>query len=141
MSVITFFAILALSLIGLLHFYWALGGEVGMDIAVPTKDGKRLINPGKMAAVIVGIALFGFAMIAYVLYFYDLSSSSYREYFIISGWILSGIFTLRGIGEFNAVGLFKKIKSSEFAYYDTRFYTPFALSIGMVFGLLTYRVY
>lgn len=141
MTIITILSILALSLIGLLHFYWALGGKVGMDIAVPTKDGNRLINPGKTATVIVGVALFGFAMIAYVLYFYDLSSSSYREYFIISGWILSGIFTLRGIGEFNAVGLFKKIKSSEFAYYDTRFYTPFALSMGLVFAFLVYRVY
>jgi hypothetical protein len=140
MSVITIFAILALSLIGLLHFYWALGGEVGMDIAVPTLDGKRLINPGKIAALIVGMALFGFAFIAYILYFYDLSLSTYREYFIISGWILSGIFTLRGIGEFNAVGLFKKIKSSEFAYYDTRFYTPFALAMGLIFATLVYRV-
>jgi len=140
MTVITILSILALSLIGLLHFYWAMGGEAGMDIAVPTKDGNRLINPGKIATVIVGIALFGFAYIAYILYFYDLSSSAYRDYFIICGWILSGIFTLRGIGEFNAVGLFKKIKSSEFAYYDTRFYTPFALLMGMVFALLVSRV-
>ena len=139
MTAITILTIFALCLIGVLHFYWALGGKIGMDIAVPTKDGNRLINPGKIATVIVGIALFGFAYIAYVLYFYDLTSSSYREYFIISGWILSGIFTLRGIGEFNAVGLFKKIKSSEFAYYDTRFYTPFALSMGLIFALLASR--
>ncbi|MGZ5209244.1 MAG: hypothetical protein ACXWB0_09530, partial [Sulfuricurvum sp.] len=66
--------------------------------------------------MIVGIALFGFALVAYMLYFYDFSSSSCRDYFIISGWILSGIFILRGVGEFNAVGLFKKIKSSKFAY-------------------------
>lgn len=139
MSTITILAILALSLIGLLHFYWALGGEVGMDITIPTKDGKSLINPGKIATVVVGVALFGFAFIAYILYFYDLSLSPYREYFIISGWILSGIFILRGIGEFQVIGLFKKIKSSEFAYYDTRFYTPFALSMGLIFAVLAYR--
>ncbi|MFH0710861.1 MAG: DUF3995 domain-containing protein [Pseudomonadota bacterium] len=139
MSVITILTIVTLSLIGLLHFYWALGGVIGMDIAVPTENGQRLINPGKFAAVIVGIALFGFAFVACMLYFYDLSSSPYRDYFIICGWILSGIFTFRGIGEFNAVGLFKKIKSSEFAYYDTRFYTPFALSMGFVFAALAYR--
>ncbi len=139
MSVITIFAIVALSLIGLLHFYWAMGGVIGMDIAVPTENGARLINPGKIAAVIVGIALFGFAFVAYSLCFYDLSSSPFRDYFIIIGWILSGIFTLRGIGEFNAVGLFKKIKSSKFAYYDTRFYTPFALAMGLVFAVLAYE--
>lgn len=140
MTIITILAILALSLIGLLHFYWALGGKIGIDIAIPTENDKPLFNPGKVATVMVGIALVGFALVAYLLYFYDLSSSHYRDYFIISGWILSGIFTLRGIGEFNAVGLFKKIKSSEFAYYDTRFYTPFALSMGLVFAALAYRV-
>ncbi|MDP3302377.1 MAG: DUF3995 domain-containing protein [Sulfuricurvum sp.] len=140
MSVITILAILALILIGLLHFYLAFGGVIGIDIAIPTEDDKPLFNPGKVATVIVGIVLFGFAFVAYMLYFYDLSSSYYRDYFIISGWILSGIFTLRGIGEFNAVGLFKKIKSSKFAYFDTRFYTPFALSMGLVFAVLAYRV-
>jgi len=140
MSVITILTIVALCLIGLLHFYWALGGVIGLDKAIPTEGGKPLINPGKVAIVMVGTALFGFAFVAYILYFYDLSSSYYRDYFIISGWILSGIFILRGIGEFNTVGLFKKIKSSEFAYYDTRFYTPFSLSMGMVFAVLANRV-
>jgi len=140
MSAITILTIVALSLIGLLHFYWALGGVIGMTIAIPTEDGKPLINPGKVVTVIVGVALFGFALIAYLLYFYDFSSSLYRDYILNTGWILSGIFILRGIGEFNAVGLFKKIKSSEFAYYDTRVYTPFALSMGLVFATLAYRL-
>jgi len=140
MSVITILAILALSLIGLLHFYWGLGGVVGLDKPLPTEDGKPLINPGKIMTLTVGAALIGFASIAYLLHFYDLHSTSYRNYVLATGWVLSGIFTLRGIGEFNAVGLFKKIKSSEFAHYDTRFYTPFSLFIGMVFAVLAYRV-
>ena len=122
MSIIIFLVIIALCLIGLLHFYWALGGKFAALQVIPTENGKPLINPGKIAAVMVGLALFGFAFVAYMLYFYDLSTLHYRNYFIISGWILSSIFALRGIGEFNAVGLFKKIKSSEFAYYDTRVY-------------------
>lgn len=139
MIVITLLAVVALCLIGLLHFYWALGGTVGMDIAIPTENDKRLINPGKIATVTVGIALFGFALVAYLLCFYDLHSTSYRDYILKAGWILSGIFTLRGVGEFKAVGLFKKIKSSKFSYYDTRFYTPFALSMGLVFASLAYK--
>jgi hypothetical protein len=93
-SAITILAVTTLSLIGLLHFYWAMGGMIGMNISLPTEDGVRLMNPGKIATVIVGVALFGFAFIAYMLYFYDLSSSAYQDYFIISGWILSGIFIL-----------------------------------------------
>lgn len=138
MTIIVVLAILALSLVGLLHFYWALGGMKGIDIGIPTYENKRLINPGKLATVVVGFVVFGFAFIAYMLYFYDLSMSLYKNYFVIGGWIVSVIFSLRGIGEFNAVGLFKKIKSSEFAYYDTRFYTPFALAMGLVFAILAY---
>lgn len=139
MTTITILAIIALSLIGLLHFYWGFSGTVGLDKALPSENGKPLINPGKIMTLTVGAALIGFAGIAYLLHFYDLHSTSYRDYVLGAGWILSGIFTLRGIGEFNAVGLFKKIKSSEFAHYDTRFYTPFSLSMGMVFAALAYR--
>ncbi|HZF71438.1 DUF3995 domain-containing protein [Sulfuricurvum sp.] len=140
MSVITSLSIVALSLIGLLHFYWALGGKFAVKQAIPTKNGIPLIKPGKIATVSVGMALFGFALIAYMLYFYDLSFSPYHDYVVTSGWVLSGVFTLRAIGECNTVGLFKKIKSSEFAYYDTRLYTPFALTMGIVFAVLAYRV-
>lgn len=139
MTAITIFTIAALSLIGLLHFYWGLGGAIGRDYALPTENGKVLINPGKIMTLMVGAVLIGFAVIAYRLHFYDLRSISYRDSLIAMGWVLSGIFTLRGIGEFRAVGLFKKIKSSPFAHYDTRFYTPFSLSMGMVFAALAYR--
>ncbi|MDD5051268.1 MAG: DUF3995 domain-containing protein [Sulfuricurvum sp.] len=102
-------------------------------------NGERLINPGKIMTIVVGLVLFGFAFVAYVLYFRDLSSSFYRSYSIAIGWIISTIFILRSIGEFNTVGLFKKIKTSKFAYYDTRLYTPFAVSMGCIFAVLAYR--
>lgn len=139
MTILTVLTIIVLSLIGLVHLYWAFGGLIGLDMALPTQNGELLINPGKIATFIVGLALFGFALIAYLLHFYNLHSTLYRDYIIIIGWSLSGIFMLRGIGEFNAVGLFKKIKSSEFAYYDTYFYTPFALSMGILFAILAYE--
>lgn len=139
MSFITLLAISALCMIGVLHLYWAFGGTKGIDIALPTRNGERLINPGRTLTAWVGLMLFGFAFVAYSLFFDDLSSSCCRDYCIVGGWIISAIFTLRGIGEFNAVGMFKKIKSSEFAYYDTRLYTPFALSMGVIFAVLAYR--
>ncbi|RUM63417.1 MAG: hypothetical protein DSZ04_05455 [Sulfurimonas sp.] len=37
------------------------------------------------------------------------------------------IFFLRFIGNFNAVGLFKKIKSTTFAHYYTRYFMPLTL--------------
>jgi len=139
LSIITILAIIALCLIGILHFYWAFGGGRWADIAIPTMNGERLINPGKIMTAVVGLVLFGFAFVAYVLCFLDLSSSLYRPHWITIGWVISVIFTLRSIGEFNTVGLFKKIKTTSFAFYDTRLYTPFAGSMGFIFAILAYR--
>lgn len=139
MDFITILTIITLIIAGLFHFYWAFGGDIGIDKVIPTKDGKALLNPGKLLTLIVGLVLFGFALIAYLLNFHDLNSISYGKYIIYSGWFLSGIFIIRAIGDFNAVGFFKKIKSTEFAKFDTKYFAPLTLCWSIVFAVLTYQ--
>ena len=43
--------------------------------------------------------------------------------------IIPGLFVLRSIGDFKYAGLFKKIKNTEFAKMDTKFFTPLCLLI------------
>ena len=141
MNIIITITIIALIIMGVFHFYWVLGGKVGLDKALPTKDGKLLLNPNKILTAIVGIGLIGFAYIAYVLQFNDLSKMEYAQYYINIGWILSLIFIIRAIGEFNAVDFFKKIKGTPFALYDTKFFSPLSLVLGIIFAILTYKVF
>ncbi len=47
MDFIAFVTITTLVIAGIFHFYWALGGKIGLDRAIPTKDGKALLNPKK----------------------------------------------------------------------------------------------
>ena len=138
MTILTVIVITVLVLIGLVHFYWAFGGTVGMDKALPSINGKSLINPGKPLTFFVGMVMLGFSTVAYILQFYDVRDITYGDYIVYLGWMVSGIFILRAIGEFNTVGFFKKIRSSEFAIYDTKYYSPLCLFIGSAFTVLTY---
>ena len=121
--------------LGMIHFYWAFGGKAGLDRALPTKDGRRLINPGRFLTFLVGIFLSAFAFVAYLLRF----DGGVSDGTVYAGWALSALFFLRAVGDFNAVGFFKKIKSSDFAAYDTKYYSPFCVYFGLAFALLSYR--
>lgn len=132
MNFLSIVTIVVLILIAILHFYWSFGGKIGLSVALPTKDGKKLINPGKFLTFLVGIILMSFAYVTYILRFGDINSL-----YIYFGWIISFIFILRAVGDFNAVGFFKKIKSTEFAIYDTRYFSPLSLYLGVVLATLS----
>jgi len=138
MIIISIAVIILLTGLGLLHFYWAFGGQKGLRKAVPEIDGTPTIDPGPVAIVFVGLALLSFSALTFLLAFYDLTSIPYGSYAVYFGWLLAAIFTLRAIGDFKLVGFFKRIKSSEFATYDTKYYSPLCLSLGLFFSLLSY---
>jgi len=128
------FNIVLLSIISLFHFYWAFGGALGLDVVLPMKDGINIFTPGKISTFCVGLLTLGFAFVLYILQF----TSSPSVAFIYAGWLISGIFILRAIGEFDAIGFFKKVKDSKFAKYDTLYYSPLVLFMGLCFLSITY---
>jgi len=117
------------------HFYWGIGGKMGIDLVIPKKGNIPMFNPGKLLTLFVALLSLGFALVFYLLYFDVFLSSE----LIYVGWMISGLFVLRSIGEFNAVGFFKKIKHSEFAKYDTRFFSPLCLLLGLGSAMITYQ--
>jgi len=140
MDLIAAITVLTLLIMGVFHFYWSLGGLVGLDKALPTKNGKLLLNPSKPLTFFVGIILLIFAYIAYALQFYDFSIVGGSDLYRFSGLFLSTIFILRAVGEFSLVGFFKKVKNTEFAIYDTKYFSPLCLVLGIVFAILVYKV-
>ncbi|UFS63485.1 DUF3995 domain-containing protein [Sulfurimonas sp. HSL-3221] len=135
MTLIVLAAITLLIVTALFHIYWAFGGEAGLNRALPTKDGKRLLNPGRLLTFAVALLLFGCAFVAYALYV----DASPAKPLLTAGWVLSILFILRAVGDFNAVGFFKKINATDFAAYDTQYFSPLCLSLGMLFALLSSR--
>jgi len=123
------FMLLAITLI---HFYWALGGKYGLDKALPIDaKGNRLLDPNKFMIYIMSFILLGFTYIGYKLYVNEISLWIMR-----TGWGLAILFFLRAIGDFNVVGLFKKVKNTKFSKYDTWVYIPLCLFISISFLLL-----
>ena len=119
-------------LLALIHFYWAVGGKFGLDYALPTDaKGNRLLNPSTFTTYVVGFILLGFAYVAYRLYIGDESTV-----IVYAGYGLSPLFFLRSVGDFNLVGLFKKVKNTAFAKYDTWVYVPLCLFISINFLFL-----
>ncbi len=139
MNLITLVTMTTLVIAGVFHFYWAFGGVFGLDKAIPTKDGEALLNPGKLLTLIVGFSILGFAWVAYILNFKDLSLISYSKQIVYAGWFLSGVFAIRSIGDFNMVGLFKKIKSTKFAEFDTKYFIPLTSFWSIAFAFIAYN--
>ena len=135
MEIIVVSSIFILILMGAFHFYWAFGGKFFLDKVLPTKGGKLLFSPGSFLTFIVGVVFIGFSYITYLLY-YSNKDSLYLQYL---GWALFLMFTLRAIGEFNLIGFFKKIKSTEFSQYDTKYFSPLFIYLALVFAILSYK--
>jgi hypothetical protein len=119
-----------------LHFYWGLGGKWGISISVPSnKQNKRILNPGPLACFVVCLALL--AMSIFILTEAKIINIQLR------GWLddfglcaIAAIFLLRAIGEFNYVGFFKRIKGTNFADADTRYFSPLCIVISLLVSLL-----
>ena len=123
---------LILFIIALIHFYWALGGEYGLDKALPTNSqGDRLLNPSRFMTYIMGFILLGFTYVGYKLYLNETSL-----WIVRAGWGLAILFFLRAVGDFNVVGIFKKVRDTEFAKYDTWVYVPLCVLISFNFLVL-----
>lgn len=134
--IITLLLVLIFLFLSSIHFYWAFGGKWGTDGVYPSKaDGSSMRPPSVAATLIVAIVLLIFAL------FYMIKGEFLSIHIPLwidkNGlWILTGIFILRAIGDFNYLGFFKKVKNTKFAVNDTKYYSPLCLVIGILTLLL-----
>lgn len=127
-----------LLLISIIHVYWAFGGQWGLAVAVPERNGAKAFQPGRLATLIVALA-FGCMALFYVYKIGWLTSLNA----LVPNWLdrwglwsLAAVFLLRAVGDFRYVGFFKRVRQSRFARLDTRFYSPLCLLLCVNTGLL-----
>jgi len=115
--------------LSVIHLYWLLGGKWAIEAALPDKEnGEKLFYPSKKSTLIVALGLLFFGVFCLVygrVINFDLPVWL-RESMIS---VIIGIFLLRAIGDFRYVGLFRKIKGTQFADKDSRYFTPLCLLI------------
>jgi Protein of unknown function (DUF3995) len=121
-----------------IHIYWACGGKWWTDAVFPTiKNSNFPKMPGVIPTVIVAIVLFCFGL--FYLIKVDLVYIHLPYWLDRYGlWILASIFFIRAIGDFHYVGFFKKYKDSKFAHYDTKYYSPLCLVVGLLTMVLAF---
>lgn len=123
-----------LSIVALLHFYWAFGGLYGIHSAGPQLEGKKDFIPSKMMIFIVACLISALAVLAVLL---QVASFPFKELLVYLGYLVSFVFIARAIGDFKYVGFFKKMYDSRFAKKDTVYFSPLCLLLGLAFAALS----
>ena len=118
-------------LLSTLHFYWAAGGEWASDVVLPKNaSGNKMLHPTTLDCIVVALVLITFAF--YYLIKAELLRFTLPGWMLKFGyWIISGIFLLRSIGDFNYIGFTKRIRHTDFAVLDSRYFSPLCLLIAL----------
>jgi Protein of unknown function (DUF3995) len=113
------------------HFYWAMGGKVGFDVVLPSnREGSKALNPSKSITCIAALVFLGIA-IFYLIQGHLIDFSLPKLIKNYGLYALAGVLIIRAIGDFKYAGFFKKIKNTPFAEYDTTYYSPLCLYLGL----------
>lgn len=123
-----------LSVISLIHFYWAFGGLYGIHSAAPRLRGKGDFSPPKILTFIIACLIGGLSVLAVLL---EVAESPMRETLSYIGYVTALVFIIRSIGDFKYVGFFKRIYNSKFAKKDTIYFSPLCLLLGCAFFVLS----
>jgi hypothetical protein len=117
-------------LLSLLHVSWAFGGRLASGAVIPVVDGRPTLTPSRAMTLVVAGLLAAAALVVLV-----------RAGMLLTGFppllasiacsTLGAILVLRGIGEFRLVGLFKSVRGTAFANWDSWLYSPLALALGL----------
>jgi hypothetical protein len=118
---------LVFAVLAVIHVYWAFGPRGVTFAAIPTRpDGTATMNPGVLASLVVA------GLLATAAFLVGESGGWWepllpRTVRVIGTAGVAAVMALRGIGDFNYVGLFKRQRDSAFARNDTRYFTPLVL--------------
>jgi hypothetical protein len=119
-----------LAVLGLIHAFWAWRGVSGRSVAVPERAGRPLFAPSRGATLAVAGGLFGGALTL-------LAQAGLIWLPVPPAWprwgafALASVFALRAVGEFRYVGLFKQVRGTRFARWDTRLFTPLCIVMAL----------
>jgi hypothetical protein len=118
------------SLLCALHVAWAFGGKLASGAVIPVVEGRPALQPTRATTLVVAGLLAAAALVVLV-----------RAGVLLAGFppilasvacsTLGAILVLRGIGEFRLVGLFKSVRGTSFATWDSWLYSPLALALGL----------
>lgn len=109
--------------LGALHAYWAGGGRWGTDVAIPKRGGQPLFVPGPAGTLMVAVLLWAAGLV--FLGRVGLWGQWLPRWPFVAGtWTLVIVFGGRVVGGLRWFGLFKRVRGTPFAWWDTWLYVP-----------------
>jgi hypothetical protein len=120
-------ASLVLASLAAFHVYWAFGGRTGRVAAVPEVDGRALFSPSKTATLVVALLL----ALSAVIVVGGVDAWEPRVLFEIGCAGIAAVLLVRSIGDRRYIGLFKRLKGTDFARRDTWIYSPLCLVLAI----------
>lgn len=122
--------------LSLLHVYWAFGGVYDLGGVIPTKSNEsKVFKAPPFLTFLVAVFLFLVALVyadSAEVYKVSFLPEFLKEFGLI---IFASIFIIRAIGDFKYVGFFKKIKGTQFAKNDSKYFSPLCVFLGIA-GIL-----
>jgi len=123
------------------HLHWALGGKLGLAVSLPQRADDQpvlahLFALWRAAALCVALGLVVLAVLA-------LAQTKVLTLGLNAQWVrgalmLVGVaFIARALAWGRYVGLFKTLRTTRWARYDTRLYSPLFLILGASLLFLT----
>ena len=117
-----------LTMLGLIHVYWALRGVSGRSVALPERHGRPVFQPSRTGTLAVASGLFAAALMLLVrtgALWLPVPDAWPRW----GAWTLASLFALRAIGNFRYVGIFKRVTGTPFARWDSQLFVPLCILI------------
>lgn len=117
------------------HSYWAIGGKTGWSVSLPQRDDgapvmSSMIGWWRWGALGVALGLAGLALtlLAEVGAVRFTAFAGLRHALLI---LFAAACIARVLVPSRYVGFFKRLTTTRWAHYDTRFYSPLFLALGL----------
>ncbi|MFH1010066.1 MAG: DUF3995 domain-containing protein [bacterium] len=130
-------AVVILILLGILHVYWAAGGNAGKAAAIPTSAGLPVLNPSALGTALVALGLFAMATLPAVrVGLLEAPEVVVANKLVRGGaWLTAVVFAIRAVGDFRYAGFFKRVRDTRFAHLDTWIYSPFCAGMALLISI------
>ena len=135
MAVVAFCSAILLFAAGF-HLYWGLGGHIGVGVSLPQReDGSTAVKATAFGATIVGLIL-ALVLLLVLGLVGGIHLPVPQEWLKAAVLFWAVVFSARALSWSRYVGLFKKVRTTRFASYDTLLFSPLCLVLGMGFFYL-----
>lgn len=118
------------------HLHWALGGRTGFSVSLPQRPDSTPIMSNRLSwwrpaagAVALGLAALAWLLLAFAGHLpLPLPAGLARGVLLAAG----AAFVARALVPNRYVGFFKSLRTTRWALYDTRLYSPLFLLLGLL---------